>query len=130
MIKIHNLAFASLLLLSACKDTPKAVDNTVVVPPSVPSSPVEPSLSRALDTPPDSIIVEIDSMNHVMLGNRSISTDDLADKIVDSVKTIKKKYGKAPQTIMYRSKGGMMGTRGAVKDAVEDAKTTLKKEKE
>ena len=117
--------------LFACKDTPKPAETTMTVPVDTAQT-----ASRGLEnaqTPPtsklsDSIVVNISERGLVTVGDREVDLDDLKTKLVDSVKTLQKKHGKGKDTIIYRSKGAMMGVRRAVKDAIQDAKTELKKQ--
>jgi hypothetical protein len=116
-------------LCFACKETPKATDNTAA------QTAADSIAARALEaaaaptTPPDSLIVIVDSMGKVMLGNRSVTLDDLPKILIDSSNALKKTTGHAPTTITYKSRGAMMGIRGAVHDAIEEAQDSLKKEK-
>ncbi len=128
--------FTTTLLFSflffACNETPKSADNTA----KMASNAMDSTAQRALEaaaampiTPPDSLVVMIDSMGKVTFGNREIMTDDLAKALVDSSHALSKTFGKAPKTITYKSNGAMMGVRGAVRDAIDDAEEVLKKEK-
>ena len=121
-------AFSLAFCLISCKETPKTTDNTA-------TKAVDTTASRGIEaaaaptTPPDSLIVEVDSMGKVKLGNRSIALDDLPKALVDSSNALKKATGQAPKTITYKSRGAMMGVRGAVRDAIEEAQDSLKKMK-
>jgi biopolymer transport protein ExbD len=123
---VLSLTLLSSVLFFACKETPKTTDAAQ----NVVDSTAKRALEAAVAVPatlPDSLIVTIDSMGKVMLGDRSITTDDLAQALVDSSNTLKKVFGKAPTTITYKSNGAMMGVRGAVRDAIDDAQDSLKK---
>ena len=117
--------------LFACKDTPKPAE-TAATPPAdtaqTASRGLENTTATLASKPPDSVVVEISERGIVTMDKREVNLDDLQKKLVDTVKTLKKKNGKAPDTIIYRSHGAMMGVRGAVKDAIQDAKTELKKQ--
>ena len=119
-------AFMLFFCLFACKKAPKVTDNTMT------QTAADSTAQRALEAAaapkitPDSIIVNVDSMGKLTLGNRSISLYDLPKALVDSCKTLKKTTGNAPKTITYKSNGAMMGIRGAVKDAIQEARDSLK----
>ena len=120
-------AFMFCFCFLACKQTPKATDNTAT------QAATDSTAQRALEAAaapkitPDSIIVNVDSMGRVTLGNRSVTLEELPKLLVDSCKTWKKTTGNAPKTITYKSNGAMMGIRGAVKDAIQEAQDSLKK---
>ena len=120
-------AFMLFFCFLACKQTPKATDNTTT------QTAADSTAQRALEAAtapkvtPDSIIVNVDSMGRVTLGNRSVTLEELPKLLVDSCKTLKKTTGNVPKTITYKSNGAMMGIRGAVKDAIQEARDSLKK---
>jgi hypothetical protein len=122
-------AILSIFLFFACKETPKTNDNAATTEQKSADSPK----NRGVDTAPapsvmpDSLIVMIDSMGKVTFGNREFSTDGLAKALIDSNLALKKTFGQLPKTITYKSNGAMMGVRGAVRDAIEDAQEALKK---
>ena len=118
--------------LFACNETPKTNENAAEMAQKAIDSTAKRALEAAAAMPttlPDSLIVTIDSMGKVTFGNREIITDDLAKVLVDSSHALSKKFGKAPKIITYKSNGAMMGVRGAVRDAIDDAEEVLKKEK-
>ena len=119
-------AFLLAFCLFSCKETPKTTDNAAA---QAADSTANRGIATAPTTPPDSLIVEVDSMGKVKLGNRSIALDDLPKALVDSSNALKKTTGHAPKTITYKSRGAMMGVRGAVRDAIEEAQDSLKKMK-
>ena len=119
-------AFLLAFLLFSCKETPKTTDNAAA---QAADSTANRGIGSAPTTPPDSLIVEVDSMGKVMLGNRSVTLDNLPKALVDSSNALKKTTGHAPTTITYKSRGAMMGIRGAVHDAIEEAQDSLKKMK-
>jgi hypothetical protein len=129
---LFNATFLLGLLFVACKENPKPVDNTAAMAQKA----LDSTAARALEaaaavptTPPDSLIVSIDSMGKVTLGNREVDLDNLEKILVDSSHALQKKFGKAPKTITYKSNGAMMGIRGAVRDVIDEAEDSLKREK-
>jgi hypothetical protein len=122
-------AILSGFLFFACKETPKTNDNAATSEQKSADS----TKNRTVDAAPapsvmpDSLVVMIDSMGKVTLGNREITTDDLSKALIDSSLSLKKTFGKLPKTITYKSNGAMMGVRGAVRDAIEDVQEALKK---
>ncbi len=124
------ITFATFLLtfcLFSCKETPKTTDNAAA---QAADTTANRGITASPTTPPDSLIVEVDSMGKVKFGNnRDITLDDLPKALVDSSNTLKKATGHAPTTITYKSNGAMMGIRGAVQGAIEEAQDSLKKTK-
>jgi arabinogalactan endo-1,4-beta-galactosidase len=128
--------FTTALLLGtlffACKETPKTPENVATAAEKA----VDTTTKRVIETAvvpaiaPDSLIVTVDSTGKVMMGNVEIKNmDNLAKMIVDSSNALKKTFGKAPKTIVCKSNGAMMGIRGAIRDAIDDAQEALKKQK-
>jgi hypothetical protein len=129
---ISTAIFLFSFFLFACKETPKPNGNAVEMAQKAADSTANRALQTTAAMPmtaPDSLIVMIDSMGKITFGNREIMTDDLAKALVDSSHALSKTFGKAPKTITYKSNGAMMGVRGAVRDAIDDAEDVLKKEK-
>lgn len=120
-------AFLSCFCFLACKETPKAADNGAMQALADSTAKRVLEAAAAPTVTPDSIIVNIDSMGNVKLGNRSVTLDDLPKMLVDSCNSLKKTTGNVPKTITYKSNGAMMGIRGAVRDAIEEAQDSLKK---
>jgi hypothetical protein len=122
-------AILSVSLFFACKETPKNNDNTATTgqksADSTKSRTVEAASVPAVM--PDSLVVMIDSMSKITFGNREYTTDELTKALIDSSLSLKKAFGQLPKTISYKSNGAMMGVRGAVRDAIEDAEEALKK---
>ena len=122
-------AILTSVLFFACKETPKNKDNAATAEQKSADS----TKSRSVDAAsvravmPDSLIVMIDSTGKITFGNREYTTDDLTKALIDSSLALKKTYNKLPKTITYKSNGAMMGIRGAVHDAIEDAQQALKK---
>lgn len=119
----------SLIVVSffACTEQPKTGDNTVTKADTL----ISPALNRSImaDVSLDSLVVTADPKGHITVGNQVVEFDKLESKLVDTLQFMKKNYGKLPDTILYRSKGDvMMGTRGAIKDAINDAKTKVNKQ--
>jgi hypothetical protein len=127
MKRLFFTAFLGCFCFLACKETPKSTDTATA------QSLADSTAKRALEaaaapkTTPDSIIIHIDSMGKVTLGNRPVDLDDLPKILVDSCQFLKKTTGNIPKTITYKSSGAMMGIRGAVRDAIQEAQDSLKK---
>ncbi len=117
----------SSVLFFACKETPKTDNNAAATADSAANRGIE--AAAAPTVPHDSLIVNVDSMGKVTMGNREISLDDLPKVLVDSSRFLEKATGKAPKAIVCKSNGAMMGIRGAVHDAIDDAQDSLKKVK-
>jgi biopolymer transport protein ExbD len=103
----------------ACTEAPKTTDNTAVKTDSLTVA------NRSLNdhSATDSLVINVDSTGNMTLGNQKVDIESLTTKLTDSLQSIKKQYGKLPDTIICRSKGDvLMGTRGAIKDAIMDAK--------
>jgi hypothetical protein len=117
------------VLFFACKETPKTNENAATTEQKSADSTQSRSvnISPAPAVMPDSLIVMIDSTGKIAFGNREYTTADLTKALIDSSLALKKTYGKLPKTITYKSNGAMMGIRGAVHDAIEDAQEALKK---
>ena len=114
--------------LAACNDKPKSVVNTAVIADTLPVSASTRAIKDSLPT--DSLVIHVDSTGTIRLGNKKISLDELEDKLVDSMRIIKKNYSKLPDTILLRTNGDvLMGTRGAIKDMIMDAKDKVKSNK-
>ncbi|MEY4905588.1 MAG: hypothetical protein RLZZ292_3403 [Bacteroidota bacterium] len=120
-------AIFTTFLFFACKETPKTNNNAATADQKPADSTQNRSVNAAPAVMPDSLIVMIDSMGKVTLGNREYATDDLTKALIDSSLALKKTFGQLPKTITYKSNGAMMGVRGAVRDAIEDAQEALKK---
>jgi hypothetical protein len=122
-------AILSIFLFFACKETPKTNDNAVITEQKSADSTKNRNIDAASapSVMPDSLIVMIDSMGKVTFGNREITTDDLSKALIDSTLSLKKTFGKLPKTITYKSNGALMGVRGAVRDAIEEAQEALKR---
>jgi hypothetical protein len=120
------------ILFFACKETPKAAENVATAAEKT----VDSTVKRGIETAtigavaPDSLILTVDSTGKIMMGNVEIKNmDNLAKMIVDSSNALKKTFGKAPKAIVCKSNGAMMGIRGAIHDAIDDAQEALKKQK-
>lgn len=118
--------FLVVSLFMACKENSKTSENAVVNADSIPVSASVRSLKDSTAT--DSLVIMVDSTGAIKMGNQKMSLETLETKLEDSLKIIKKKYGKLPDTILLRKKGDvLMGTRGAINDAIEDAKEKVEK---
>lgn len=129
---IFTATLVSGFLFFACKETPKPADNTAEMAQKAADSTAKRTLEAAATMPttaPDSLIITVDSMGKVMLGKVAVTNmDNLSKMLVDSSNSLKKTFGKAPKVITYKSSGAMMGIRGAIHDAIDDAQEVLKKE--
>lgn len=129
---IFTTALLSGLLFFACKETPKPVDNAAITAQKALDSAATRALEAVAAVPtiaPDSLVITVDSVGKVMMGNVEVKDmDNLAKLLVDSSNALKKTFGKAPKAIVCKSNGAMMGVRGAVRDAIDDAQDVLKKE--
>jgi hypothetical protein len=129
---IFTTALLSGLLFFACKETPKPTTNTAEMAQKAVDSTANrgiEAMTAAPTTPPDSLVITVDSVGKVMMGNVEVkSMDNLSKMIIDSSNALKKTFGTAPKAIVCKSNGAMMGVRGAVRDAIDDAQNVLKKE--
>jgi hypothetical protein len=117
----------------ACDDKPQQTDNTVVKVDTVvsPVYPVSPVTPRGLMAPVgfDSLVIVADTKGNIKIGDQTVDLEKLENKLVDTLQFMKRSYGRLPDTIIYHSKGDvLMGTRGAIKDAILDAKEKVKKQ--
>ena len=120
------IALVALSSIIACTEKPKSTENTVVKTDTIPVSASIRTVQDSLSS--DSLVVLVDSTGIIRVGNQKIKLENLETKLVDSLKVFKKKYGKLPDTILCRTKGDvLMGTRGAIKDAILDAQEKAEK---
>jgi hypothetical protein len=117
-------------LFIACKETPKTADTAATTTEKA----VDSITNRGLDVAPvptvapDSLVVTVDSTGKVMIGKLEVQDiNKLTQMLVDSSNALKKTFGKAPKVITCKSNGALMGIRGAIRDAIEDANEILKK---
>ena len=111
------ILFLTIVSLFACTEAPKSTENTGVQMDTTKTR----SMSETVST--DSLVIVVDSTGAIMMGSEVVSMANLETKLVDSLQSIKKMYGKLPDTIICQTKGDvLMGTRGAIKDAILDAK--------
>jgi hypothetical protein len=129
---IFTVSLFITFLFIACKETPKTADTAATTT----EKSIDSTTNRGLDgasvpsVAPDSLVVTVDSTGKVMIGKLEIKDmDKLAQILVDSSNALKKTFGKAPKVITCKSNGALMGIRGAVRDAIDDAQDVLKKEK-
>lgn len=118
--------FLVVSLFMACEEKPKTSETNVVNADSLSVASSIRSMKDSIAT--DSLVISVDSTGAIKMGNQKMSLETLETKLEDSLKIIKKKYGKLPDTILLRKKGDvLMGTRGAINDAIEDAKEKVEK---
>lgn len=118
--------FLVVSLFMACKENSKTSETNVVNADSLSVASSIRSMKDSIAT--DSLVISVDSTGAIKMGNQKMSLETLETKLEDSLKIIKKKYGKLPDTILLRKKGDvLMGTRGAINDAIEDAKEKVEK---
>lgn len=89
---------------------------------------------RNVDTAVQTIVLEnpywftIDSVGHMTMGGKTIKLEEVKAKLIDSLMTLKKAGKPMPDTIMYKTEGTvMMGVRGALKEAIDEACEAVKK---
>ena len=118
--------FLVVSLFMACKENSKTSETNVVNADSLSVASSIRSMKDSIAT--DSLVISVDSTGEIKIANQKMSLETLETKLEDSLKIIKKKYGKLPDTILLRKKGDvLMGTRGAINDAIEDAKEKVEK---
>ena len=119
-------------LFFACKETPKPDANTAEMAQKIADSTANRGIAlpaAAPTTPPDSLIVTVDSVGKIMIGNVLVTDmENLSKMLIDSSNALKKTFGKAPKAIVCKSNGATMGIRSVIYDAIEDANKVLKKE--
>lgn len=110
-----------------CEEKPKPTENAIAKADSLRS----PALIRDMASSPslDSLVIVVDSKGNMSLGNGAIADlEKLESKLTDSLQFLKKTYGKLPDTVLLRTKGEvLMGTRGAIRDIIEDAEEKVRK---
>lgn len=107
--------------LFSCQDGSKPAENVVTKADTL----ISPALARSMEQAIalDSLVIVADAKGNITMGNQALSLEQLETKLADTLQFMQKTYGKTPDTILYRSKGEvLMGTRGAIRDAIEDAK--------
>lgn len=113
--------------LFACEEKPKPTENAIAKADSLHS----PALVRDMSSSPslDSLVIVVDSKGNMSLGNGAITDlEKLESKLTDSLQFLKKTYGKLPDTVLLRTKGEvLMGTRGAIRDIIEDTEEKVRK---
>jgi hypothetical protein len=121
-MKITPLVF-SLMLLQSCGNDNKPTEQ----------KPTTPEIRNA-DTAIQTVVLEnpywftIDSTGHVTMAGKAIKLEEVKGKLIDSLMSLKKAGKAMPDTIMYKTEGTvMMGIRGALKEAIDEACETVKK---
>ena len=115
--------FLTVVSLFSCTEAPKSIENTGV---HMDSTTLK-STTTTVST--DSLVIVVDSTGAIMMGKEVVSMANLEIKLVDSLQNIKKLYGKLPDTVICNTKGDvLMGTRGAIKDVILDAKEKVEKQ--
>ncbi len=116
------ILFLTVVSLFACTEAPKSTENT-----NVQTDTTTRSLPETVST--DSLVIVVDSTGAIMMGSEVVSMANLETKLVDSLQIIKKMHGKLPDTVICNTKGDvLMGTRGAIKDVILDAKEKVEKQ--
>ena len=119
MKKLLLVPIVLLWLLYACDNTPQNTTMTLPPPPFI-----DRQINQLISNP---YWIIIDSTGKITLAGKVVYLDSLQGKLEDSLKTLKKNGQPLPDTIMYKTEGTvMMGVRGAVKDAINDARAKIK----
>lgn len=117
------ILFLIVVSLFSCTEAPKSTENTGV------QTDTTTTRSMPQNMPTDSLVIVVDSTGKITMGTEVVSFENLESKLVDSLTIIKKIHGKLPDTIICNTKGDvLMGTRGAIKDAILDAKEKVEKQ--
>ncbi len=126
---LKKIVLSSILastLFIACNNAEKTPTQTTAdaVPPvrDIPEAP----------TPrPNPYWITIDSTSRITFDGKEIKNLDVLQKMLtDSLKAMKKSGHPLPDTIMFRTEGTvMMGMRGALHDAINDARAAAMKDK-
>ena len=125
---VKKLIFSSLLastLFTACNNaekTPSQASDQATLPSR--------DMQDAPPPRPNPYWVTIDSMGKITFDGKEMDVDKLQKTLTDSLKSMKKSGHSLPDTIMFRTEGTvMMGIRGAVYDAINDARSAAMKDK-
>ena len=117
------ILFLTVVSLFACTEAPKSTENTGIQKDTTNTR----SMSENVAT--DSLVIVVDSTGTITMGSEVVTFKNLESNLVDSLQIIKKTHGKLPDTIICNTKGDvLMGTRGAIKDAILDAKEKVEKQ--
>lgn len=126
---IRKIILSAILMgsiFTACTNSESKTDqsNAEVLPPT----------REVIDTPPprpNPYWVTIDSMGKITFAGQSMTIDKLEKTLTDSLIALKRSGQPMPDTIMYETRGTvMMGIRGAVGDAINDARAAAQKVKQ
>ncbi len=117
--------FTSMLFL-ACNNAGKTETQT--------TAEAIPPMRDIQDAPPprpNPYWITIDSSSKITFDGKEIKDLDVLQKMLtDSLKAMKKSGHSLPDTIMFRTEGTvMMGMRGALHDAINDARAAAMKDK-
>ena len=83
----------------------------------------------AENTSPDTLVIVVDSTGAMTFGKPITDLEELETKLTDSLQSIKKHYGKMPDTIICKTKGTvLMGMRGAIHDVISETKEKVEKQ--
>ncbi len=124
-----KIVFSSILastLVTACNSAEKTSTQT--------TAEAIPPMRDIQDAPPprpNPYWITIDSTSKITFDGKEIKNLDVLQKMLtDSLKAMKKSGHPLPDTIMFRTEGTvMMGIRGAVHDAINDARAAAMKNK-
>ena len=126
---VKKIIFSSLLasmLFTACNNADKTPTQATAETAADPTRDIQ-------DAPPprpNPYWVTIDSMGKITFDGKEMDVDKLQKTLTDSLKSMKKSGHSLPDTIMFRTEGTvMMGIRGAVYDAINDARSAAMKDK-
>ena len=124
--KIIFISILASALFIGCNDAEKA--STPTTAEAIP--PVR-DIQEAPTPRPNPYWVTIDSSSKIMFDGKEIKDLDVLQKMLtDSLKAMKKSGHSLPDTIMFRTEGTvMMGMRGALHDAINDARAAAIKDK-
>ena len=123
-----KIVFSSILastLFASCNNAEKT--------PAQPTAEAIPPMRDIQDVPPprpNPYWVTIDSSSKITFDGKEIKDLDVLQKMLtDSLKAMKKSGQPLPDTIMFRTEGTvMMGMRGALHDAINDARAAAMKD--
>jgi biopolymer transport protein ExbD len=116
---MRKTTLATLILLAfwSCTNENKPSQNAI------------PTENRNRTTAPDSLVIDVDSTGHIVIGNKVVVFDNMTQTITDTLKAIKTATGELPDTIVLRTKGEvLMGIRSEIRTSIEEAKTAMKQQ--
>ena len=124
--KIVFSSIVAFTLFSACNNAEKTTSQTAAeaIPPTR-------DIQDAPPPRPNLYWVTIDSSSNITFDGKEIKDLEVLQKMLtDSLKAMKKSGHPLPDTIMFRTEGTvMMGMRGALHDAINDARAAAMKDK-